>query len=73
MLHMRLPDFAEKDLQRQYDKGWKPTEIFGGRNVAVAWNTTKARVYPPKLCKVLGQAYLDFWSRCKTSGKTVQT
>ena len=71
LLCMRLPTMP-KQIFGRYQKGWKATETLGGKEDSGSWKTAKAKVYPPKLCKALTEAYLDFWSSCETAGSTDQ-
>ena len=47
----RLPDLAPQ-IFSQYDLQWRPTETLGGKANGV-WRTSKAKVYPEKLCRAL--------------------
>ena len=58
MLTGRLMDFA-RDLYKQYQPGWKPTEWLGGREKGnKGWKTSKAKAYPPRLCQVIAESHL---------------
>ena len=58
MLTGRLMDFA-RELYKQYQPGWKPTEWLGGREKgSKGWKTSKAKAYPPRLCRVIAECHL---------------
>ena len=52
----RLPDLAQQ-IYSQYDVQWRPTEWLGGKSGG-AWRTSKAKVYPEKLCRALAFAHI---------------
>ena len=56
LLAARLPDLASQ-LYSSYDPSWKASEWLGGK-VGKTWRTTRAKVYPRKLCRVLAMAHM---------------
>ena len=52
----RLPDLAQQ-IYSQYDLQWRPTEWLGGKSGG-AWRTSKAKVYPEKLCRALAFSHM---------------
>ena len=52
----RLPDLAQQ-IYSQYDLHWRPTEALGGKANGV-WRTSKAKVYPERLCWALAQSHI---------------
>lgn len=57
ILAARLPGLAQY-IFSQYDLSWRPTEWLGGK-IGTEWRTTRAKVYPEKLCKALASCHLD--------------
>ena len=55
----RLPHLAAA-LFAAYDVNWRCTEQLGGRNSSGAWRTTRAKAYPPRLCKILAEQFAWF-------------
>ena len=62
----RLPDLAQH-IYSQYDLRWKPTEKLGGRADG-AWRTSKAKVYPERLCWALEQSHIQHAEQLKCEG-----
>ena len=66
LLTARLPGLAES-LYSHYDKHWQPTERLGGKSQGV-WRTSKAKVYPEKLCRVIAFAHFQHAASLQCEG-----
>ena len=53
-----------QQIYSQYDQHWKADYFLGGKSNGV-WRTAVAKIYPPRLCKILAQAYDDFARQCQ--------
>ena len=62
----RLPDLAQQ-IFSLYDLQWRPTEKLGGR-VNGTWRTSKAKIYPEKLCRALAQSHIRHAGKLKCDG-----
>ena len=58
LLYGRLASLPHR-IYSHYDRKWRPSTTLGGRD-SHGWKTAAAKVYPPRLCKALAEAYIDF-------------
>ena len=52
----KLPHLAAA-IFTGYDPHWRCSEKLGGKSSSGAWKTTKAKAYPPRLCKILADQF----------------
>ena len=63
-----LPGFAQS-IYSQYDPKWRPTEWLGGQDASGRWRTAQGKEYPPKLCRIIADNYIQHKLRIDTSGE----
>ena len=62
LLTGHLPDL-ERQIYQAYQPGWKATAWLGGRDEKGGWRTSEAKAYPPLLCWLLANSYIEHDSK----------
>ena len=69
LLSLRLPSLSQ-NIFAAYDRSWRASEVLGGLDANGGWKTHAAKAYPPLLCKILCDAYLEYADSCSHEGYT---